>query len=201
MDLSKTGLIMVISGPSGAGKTTVITDVMKTIPGMKFSVSATTRPPRYHEADGISYYFISQTDFDELIEKDELLEWAEYAGNRYGTPIAPVLQSIKNGEVIVLDIDVQGALAVKQRCPDAIMVFISPSDPAESERRLRYRNTESEDKILARLEIARKESAYIGEYDYLVINDIFSEAVRCLSSIVIAEQCKIKKNISEATQC
>lgn len=189
--MNERGKLIVISGPSGAGKSTVISKVMQADPSIVFSVSATTRAPREGERDGVNYFFVTRKRFQSMVDNGELLEHAEYVGNCYGTPKAPVLDSIEKGKSVVFDIEVQGAAQIKARCPEAILIFIVPSDFAQIEKRLRGRRTDSEEKIQGRLEQARHECARAKNYDYVVINDDPDRAAEEIRSIVLAEKCRM----------
>ncbi|OMH39849.1 guanylate kinase [Desulfurobacterium indicum] len=187
------GLLIVISAPSGTGKTTLVNMLMKAFPKMEFSVSCTTRKPRPGEIDGKDYYFISFEEFEKKIENNELLEWAEVYGNFYGTPKDKVIEALNEGKDILLDIDTQGALQVKKNYPDAVLIFILPPSLKELERRLRNRGTEDEETIEKRLLIARRELSLATKYDYIIINDKIEEAFEKLKSIVTAERWRTKR--------
>ena len=194
------GLLIVISGPSGAGKSTVISRVLKSNPDIVFSVSATTRLPRDGEREGIDYYFTAFSQFMEMIARGELLEYAEYVGNYYGTPKARVFEDIENGKSVVLDIEVQGAMQVKEKYPQAVLIFLIPSSFSEIERRLRGRASDDEEKILLRIETAKKEYSLAQSYDYIVLNDGEDLAEHEILSIICAEKCKTvnrKKYLTE----
>lgn len=178
MNNSGCGRVYIISAPSGTGKSTVIKRLMELRKDLYFSVSATTRPPRNGEINGSSYLFLTHMEFEELIRQNELLEYAEYVGNYYGTPLKPVLDQIKRGYDIILDIDVVGCRQVKKAMPQAITIFIIPPSMEELEIRLRTRNTDSEEKILKRLERAKTELTEKDTYDYVVVNDAIDEAAR-----------------------
>ncbi|WP_457568455.1 guanylate kinase [Desulfurobacterium sp.] len=187
------GLLIVISAPSGTGKTTLVNMLMKSHPDMAFSVSCTTRKPRPGEINGKDYYFISLEEFEKKIEKNELLEWAEVYGNFYGTPKDRVIKALNEGKDILLDIDTQGALQVKKNYPDAVLIFILPPSLAELERRLKSRGTEDEETVEKRLLIARRELKFATRYDYIIINDKINEAYKKLESIVTAERWKTRR--------
>jgi guanylate kinase len=177
------GLLVVIAGPSGVGKGTVHTRVRQALPGSVLSVSATTRPARAHERDGVDYRFVDRTGFEAMVSGGELLEWAEYADHLYGTPRAAVEAAVADGHVVVLDIEVQGALQIRERDPAALFVFLSPPSFEELERRLRERATEGEEALNRRLEIARREVAARDRFDVVVVND---DLDRCVEEVVAA---------------
>ena len=180
----KRGKLLVISGPSGCGKSTVIGKMMAERENVEFSVSATTRPPRPGEREGVDYFFVSRERFEEMIRNNELLEHAEFVGNCYGTPKSQVCARLERGVSVILDIEVQGAAQVKQKLPEAVTVFLAPPGLDALERRLRGRGTESEATIRARLETARREMAAAPNYDYTVINDDPDRASRELGAIL-----------------
>ena len=180
------GVLLVVSGPSGVGKSTVIHKLMDMRGSMEFSVSATTRHPRPGEVDGREYYFVTREKFMDMVERGELLEHAEFVGNCYGTPRAPVEKKLAEGVTVVLDIEVQGAEQVKTLMPQALTVFLAPPSLEDLERRLRGRGTEKEETILSRLERARQELAMADRYDYTVVNDDPDRAARELGEILSA---------------
>jgi len=188
--MSDCGKLIVVSGPSGAGKSTVISRVMEADKSVVFSVSATTRKPREGEREGVDYYFTSFERFRQMIEDDELLEHAEYVDNCYGTPKAPVIANFEKGLSVLFDIEVQGAMQIKNRCPDAILIFVIPSDFSQIEKRLHARGTDSEEKIKQRIKTARFEYSMALNYDYIVINDDPDSAANEIKSIITAEKCK-----------
>ena len=190
MDMTQRGRIFVISGPSGAGKSTVIGHLMKTLEKPYFSVSATTRAPREGEVDGVDYHFLSREAFEGLIERGELLEHAEYVGNYYGTPVAPIEEKLAEGYDVLLDIETQGAEQVMANRPDAVTMFLFPPGFAVLEERLRKRGTDSEEKIQARLAQARVECKRAGLYHYIVINDLIENACAEALAIIKAEKCR-----------
>ena len=178
------GKLIVISAPSGTGKGTVINELLKRRNDFVFSVSATTRAPRQGEIDGKAYYFVSHDRFREMIANDEFLEYAEYVGEFYGTPAQRIKDCINEGKTIILDIEVQGAKQVMAKMPDAVTIFIVAPDMNELEKRLRGRGTDSEEKLLARLERARHEIEEKNLYDHIVVNDKASNAANEILKII-----------------
>ena len=164
------GRIIIVSGPSGVGKGTILRTVMQQHESLHYSVSATSRPMRPEDREGVSYYFVSRERFEEMIAAGELLEHACYAGNYYGTPLRPVEEALARGESVVLEIDVQGALQVMKSMPECVSVFILPPSFEELEHRLRGRGTETEEKVRERLETAKRELPYAPQYDYQIVN-------------------------------
>lgn len=189
------GKLIVISGPSGVGKSTVVKNVMSRCGNLQFSVSATTRPMRPGEVDGKNYFFVNKTQFQEMIDAQALLEYAEYVGNYYGTPEAPLNEALAQGRDILLDIEVQGALNVKRRRPDAVLIFMLAPSFQEIERRLTGRGDTAPDLIRNRLERARWEYTQAPQYDYLVVNDNVERAVAEIEAILLAEKCKTPNRI------
>lgn len=190
------GKLIVISGPSGAGKSTVVFKALEGRSDTCFSVSVTSRKPRPGEVDGKEYFFVDPNKFREMVANDEFLEHAEYVANYYGTPRAYVEQKLSEGMNVLLDIEVQGALQVHEKMPDAVKIFIIPPSMAELERRLRARGTESERKIEARLMRAKEEYAAADFYDYVIINDDADKAAKEFGAIITAEYCRydLRKN-------
>lgn len=186
------GQLIVLSGPSGAGKSTVIAELLGQRSGLHFSVSFTTRSPRVGEQDGVNYNFVSRAEFERMIANDELLEYAEYVNNYYGTSLKVIRDKLDSGIDVLLDIEVKGAAKVRMRCPDALLIFMIPPSFAELSRRLHARNTDNEDVIQGRLEKARQEYKEIPNYDYLVINDKVSNAVSEIESILTAAECRVE---------
>jgi guanylate kinase len=184
------GLLFVVSGPSGSGKDTVLEEVEKCLPNLWHCVTATTRARRDGEPEK-SYSFVSEATFRELVESNQLLEHAVVHGNYYGTPRQPVLDKLDEGRDVVLKIDVQGAASVKHAMPGAIMIFIAPPSLEVLEQRLRGRGTETEDVLQRRLADARHEISLAENYDYIVCNDLVSDAADRLKSIMTAEHCKV----------
>lgn len=188
------GLLLVLSAPSGCGKTTIVNRVMKTLPGLVFSISHTTRAPRPGEVDGVHYHFVDASLFAQIRDQQPpgFLEWAEVHGNLYGTSVSEVRRQQQAGCDVILDIDVQGAAQVR-RHGQAVTLFIAPPSVSELERRLRGRGTESAASLAVRLANARLEMDCIPEYDYLIINDQLDQAVEGLRSIIIAERSRQRR--------
>ena len=187
------GLLVVVSGPSGAGKGTICQALLEKTP-LAYSVSATTRKPRAGEVDGKSYYFLSVEAFEEMIEKDELLEWAKVYDNYYGTPLKKVEEKLAAGEDILLEIDTQGAMKVREKFPEGIYIFILPPSLAELERRIRGRDTETEDVLQKRLAAAIDEIEAGKCYKYVVTNDEVDGAVDSVCAILAAERRLVARN-------
>ena len=190
----KKGRLYVISGPSGTGKGTICTEILKDI-NNEFSVSMTTREAREGETHGKAYYFVSHEEFLDNIEKGNFLEYATVFDNYYGTPKDMVLKRLEKGRNIILDIDVQGGLNVKAAMPDAVLIFLLPPSLAALRERLEKRGTETPDKIEKRLSKAVNEIRFIGEYDYYVVNDIREEAVQEVRSIMTAESLRVPEKV------
>jgi guanylate kinase len=180
----KRGLLVVISGPSGVGKDTIIQRLLALDPNLTYSVSATTRAPRPGEVDGVHYRFVSRQKFDELVAKGHFLEHASYNGNLYGTPAGPVEEARAAGNDILLKIEVQGAQQVRKRVSDAIFIFIAPPNNDELARRQELRSSETHQEKTERLQIAEKEMAYARDYDYVVVNDDLERAVEEALAII-----------------
>ncbi len=170
--------LVVLSGPSGVGKSSVIREALKELPETWLSVSATTRAPRPGEVHGENYFYVSQDEFDRMIQDDELLEWAEFAGNRYGTPRSAVNEKLANNIPVLLEIEVQGARQVREAMPEAVLVFLEPPAWADLEARLSGRGTESATEIQVRLDAALKELESSGFFDHVVVNDDVVRAAR-----------------------
>ena len=187
------GELFVITGPSGVGKATVLSRLLKNIDNVYVSISATTRKPRQGEVNEKDYFFMEREEFEKLIKEGKFLEYAEYVGNYYGTPAGSLNEMLKNGKDVILEIEVQGALKVKEKCPDANMVFIIPPSFSALEFRLRSRGTESDDVIAKRLEKARSEYLMVDKYDYIVINDDIDKAADEIRAIIMSSRCKKDK--------
>lgn len=190
----KQGKILIVSGPSGVGKGTVLKALMAKYPNMHFSVSATTRTIRPGEVDGVHYRFMTKAQFEELIARDALLEYASYADNYYGTPAEPVQEGMDRGEIVILEIEVQGALQVMARRKDAISIFIAPPSYEELRNRLFNRGDTAPEVAEKRLKIAIEECSHAHEYKYTVVNDTVEEAVRQVEAILLAESCRSEYN-------
>lgn len=187
------GLLIVVSAPSGCGKGTILAEVLKDN-NFYYSVSATTRTPREGEVDGINYHFIDRAVFLELIEKKGMLEYAEYCGNFYGTPRKQAEEMLSLGKDVILEIEVQGAMKVRETCPDAVFVFILPPSVNELHRRLQKRGTETEETISKRVAEAESEIGLAHNYDYIMINGELDVAVSDLRAIIRAEKLTKKRN-------
>jgi guanylate kinase len=188
------GLLLVISAPSGGGKGTILKELFKRDPNLVMSVSATTRSPRPGEEHGTHYYFTDKPSFEKMIENGEMLEHAEYCGNYYGTPAAPVEQWREEGRDVVLEIEVQGGAQIREIVPDAVSIFILPPSMAVLEKRLRGRGTENEETIQKRLSTAREEIPCAKDYEYIVYNDALEDAVDEIQAIIRAEKLKFSRN-------
>ena len=195
MNDMKKGKTFIISGPSGVGKSTVLSALLEKRSNVYFSVSATTRDPRPGELDGIHYHFMDVDSFRKWIAMDQFLEYAEYVGNFYGTPKRFVDEAMEQGKDVILDIEVQGAIQVTSKRPDTVRIFIAPPSWSELERRLTERGTDSKDKIQKRLLRAKGEFQTAHTYDYFVINDTVENAVKELDAIMTAEHCKPKERM------
>lgn len=182
--------LFVISGSSGVGKGTVLRGFLEKNSNFMLSVSCTTRAPRPGEIDGINYFFLTKEEFKNCIENDKFLEWAEFAGNFYGTKQKFIRQCLDEGKDIILEIDTQGALQVKKRMPEAVLIFICPPSYEELEHRLRGRKTEDEATIQKRLEAVKMELERAEKFDYQVVNDNLNDAILKLEEIIIGEQAK-----------
>lgn len=188
--MNNRGILIVVSGPSGVGKGTVIGKLFEMDKNLYFSVSATTRKPRPGEEDGVSYHFVSKEEFEEDIDNGNMLEYAMYSGNYYGTPRSAVEKQLAQGKDVVLDIEINGARSVSRLMPEAVLVYIIPPDMAELRKRLVGRNTESEDMIKLRLETAYRELREAPElYDFFVVNDVVESAASKIENIIESKRC------------
>ncbi|MCI7767549.1 MAG: guanylate kinase [Oscillospiraceae bacterium] len=189
------GLLIVVSAPSGCGKGTVLAEVLKR-DNFYYSVSATTRPPRPEDVDGVTYHFLTREKFEELIASGGVLEYAEYCGNYYGTPKKAVEDKLSEGKDVILEIEVQGAMKIKELCPEAVFIFILPPSLETLRERLEKRGTETAEVINKRVAEAKGEIEKSYNYDYVIVNDDLSEAVSDFIKAVDAEKLTAKRNIS-----
>lgn len=190
----KRGLLIVVSGPSGAGKGTILAHTIESYPTLKYSVSVTTRKPRKGEKEGVNYYFRTVEEFEKMLAENEFLEHQKVYDNYYGTPVNKVKEQLDNGFDVVLEIDVKGALEVKNKYPDAVMIFISPAKRSTIEERLRGRSTESEEQLKIRTDSAIEEIKQAVFYDYIVVNEDVHHGAMDIIAIIEAEKCKVKNN-------
>jgi guanylate kinase len=191
MSVLQPGLLLVLSAPSGTGKTTMARRLVDNHPEARFSVSITTREPRGAERDGVDYHFVDALTFQQRIERGEFVEWAEVHGHFYGSPLAGVEEALRSGGISVFDVDVQGGRSIQRKYPEAVTVFFLPPSMGELERRLRERGTETEDSIRRRMLAARAELEQgVRAYDYIVVNDAVEQAYAELEAVVTAERCR-----------
>lgn len=190
--MDRKGILFVISGPSGVGKGTIKDAVLEKIKDIKLSISVTTRAPRQGELDGREYFFASEEKFQDLLEKDQFLEWANVYSHKYGTPREYVMENLQNGQDVLIEIDIQGALQVKSKMPDGVFIFIAPPNTKELQARLYGRGKDSQESINERLAACEKEMEHMKYYDYVVINDVVKKAADKIEAIVVAERCKVK---------
>jgi len=189
--MSRKGILFVISGPSGVGKGTIREALLKRINDVKLSISATTRKPRVGEVDGKDYYFMLLSDFRQLIENEQLLEWAKVYDNFYGTPRQFVEDNLKKGQDVLLEIDIQGALQIKEKMPAGVFIFIAPPSLEELKMRLAKRGTDSPESLQLRLASCQWEMEQLKHYDYIVINKDLDNAVNAVCAIITAERCRV----------
>ncbi|NMM65628.1 guanylate kinase [Clostridium sp. P21] len=200
--MKEKGLLVVISGPSGTGKGTICKALLEKN-DFWLSVSATTRNPRAGEVDGVNYYFLNKEEFKNKIDSKDFLEYAEVYGNYYGTPKSNVLAAIDNGKDVVLEIDIQGALRVKESYPEGVFIFILPPSMEELKKRIINRGSETNESLMTRFKAAYKEINYVSKYNYAVVNDTVKEAVKKIESIITAERCRVdrvKENILDSKE-
>ena len=188
------GLLVVLSGPSGSGKGTVLKQAMRSKPNIEVSVSVTTRAPREGEIDGVNYYFLAPEAFQTLRAEDGLLEWAEFCGNFYGTPRDKIEQRLNEGKDVVLEIEVQGAMKVRAAFPDAVLIFNLPPSLKELKERLTGRKTEPPEVVEKRMSTAVWELSQAENYDYVIVNDNVEDAANAFLSILSSEKCKTERN-------
>ncbi len=180
------GRLIVFTGPSGVGKGTLLQQLLRRHPDLHLSISATTRAPRQGETDGVHYYFLSRKQFEQWVEQGEFLEWAEFAGNCYGTPRRPLVEQVEQGRTAILEIELEGARQVRRTYPEARQIFVLPPSIEELERRIRDRGTDSEEAIGKRLTRAREEIAAAGEFDVQIVNDDLDQALMDLEAACFA---------------
>ena len=194
MKMTDRGILVILSGPSGSGKDTVLNKFLDGRNDAKVSVSMTTRAKREDEVDGVNYYFVSREYFEKKLSEDKMLEYAEYAGNLYGTPKAPVDEMLAEGKAVILKIEIQGADKIRKLYPDVVSIFLMPPSATVLENRLRGRNSEDEETINHRLVIAKEEMRRAADYDYVVINDTVENAAAGIETIINAERRKTFRN-------
>ncbi len=192
--MQKQGLLIVVSGPSGTGKGTVCKELLNNHKEISYSVSATTRAPREGEVNGVNYYFHDKKTFEDMIENGELLEWAQVYGNYYGTPLKPIREQLAAGKDILLEIDTQGAMNVKEKFPEGIYIYILPPSLKELERRIRGRGSETEESLAGRLGAAYAELEIGRQYSYVIVNEDVAEAAEDIAAILRSEHCSINRN-------
>jgi guanylate kinase len=196
MFMSERGILIVVSGFSGAGKGTIMKEIMRRYDNYALSISATTRKPRPGEEDGREYFFKTVEEFEKMIAKDELIEYARYVDNYYGTPRAYVEEQLEAGKDVILEIEIQGALKVKEKFPQTLLLFVTPPTAGELRERLRGRGTETEDVIDFRMKRAKEESLGMDRYDYLLINDMVDECVEEMHQIIRGEHRRSYRNMA-----
>lgn len=194
--MNRTGVLIVISGFSGAGKGTLMKKLMECYSNYALSISMTTRAPRPGEENGVHYFFVDKETFEKTIAEDGLIEYANYCGNYYGTPRAYVENCLSEGKDVILEIEIQGACKIREKYPDAVLVFVTPPDGAELERRLSGRGTETDEVIRTRLQRAIEEAEGIENYDYIVVNDELDRCMEDIHAIVRAAGCRMKESVS-----
>jgi guanylate kinase len=194
------GILIVLSGPSGVGKGTVCAALRKSSPDLVYSVSATTRDPRQGEIEGVNYFFKTRDQFQHMIDNDEVLEWAQYVDNFYGTPKRFVEDTLRSGKDVILEIEVQGALKVKQKFPEGVFIFLLPPSLNELQNRIVTRGTESDESIRSRMTVAVDEIRLMDHYDYAIVNDRVETACSKIQSILIAEHCKRERMYPKIVQ-
>lgn len=195
--MNKEGLLIVVSGPSGAGKGTICKEVLSRRDDIFVSISATTREPRAGEVDGVNYFFTEREKFEQMIEEEAFIEYAEVYKNLYGTPKDYVLDKLKQGENCLLEIDIQGALQVKKRYPEGVYIFILPPSMNELRNRIIGRGSETPESLERRFSSAYDEIEFVNQYDYYIINDEVKKAADTMESIIDAERCKVIEDIEE----
>ncbi len=192
--MNRKGVLIILSGFAGSGKGTIIRELLSRYDNYALSVSATTRAPREGEVEGVHYFFKTEEQFKEMIAKGELLEYANYVGNYYGTPRAYVKERLGEGKNVILEIETEGALSIKREYPDAVLIFVMPPSVEEIYNRLKGRGTETEEVIIKRMKKAGVEISVVDRYDYLMINDVLSESVEMFNAIVTSQQMSVSRN-------
>ncbi|MBC7765196.1 MAG: guanylate kinase [Hyphomonadaceae bacterium] len=192
--MKRRGVLLIVSGPSGAGKGTLVRAYVDSREDVYLSVSATTRSPRAGEVDGTSYHFTSYEQFMDMVNEGQLLEWAEYCGNCYGTPKAAIEQMLAEGKDVILEIDVQGAMKIRSKMPEGVFIFVLPPSMEVLKQRLIGRESESNTSVIARLKRAQTEFLLIDKYNYVLVNDTIEQAISDLDGILRAEKCRIERN-------
>ncbi|MEA1962528.1 MAG: guanylate kinase [Bacillota bacterium] len=190
--MDRRGILFVISGPSGVGKGTIREELLKNVNNLNLSVSATTRSPREGEVDGRDYYYVSKDKFQQMADEQQFLEYAHVYNNMYGTPRPYVVEKLEQGQDVLLEIDIQGAMQIKKTMPDAVYIFIKPPSIDELVSRLCGRGKDTQESIERRLVACQSELLQVVYYDYVVVNDDLNDAVRDVQSIIQAERCRIK---------
>lgn len=193
--LKRPGILFCLSGPSGVGKDTLIHELQKTFPELRHSISMTTRPPRSHEVEGVHYYFTKRENFEKLVAQNEIIEYDEFCGHYYGTPLKPLVQAVEAGIDVCFDITVKGSLRLKQLYPEAVLIFIMPPSRQTLLERLQKRRTEALEVIQKRLAKADHEFSEAKNFDYLIINDTINDAVSRLEAIVTAERLRTNRQM------
>lgn len=193
MQKKNRGVLIVISGPSGAGKGTICKELLKNNDNLYLSVSATTRNPREGEIDGVNYYFLTRENFLKRVEENDFLEYAEVYGNCYGTPKSNVEKMLEEGKDVILEIDIQGALKVKENFSEGVFIFVLPPSMEELKQRIIKRGSETEESLMRRFKSAYKEINYVSKYNYAVVNDTLEVAVSKVEGIIAAEKCRVDR--------
>lgn len=192
--MARHGILIVLSGPSGTGKGTICKELLASYGNLHYSISATTRPPRPGEVNGVNYWFVAPDEFRTMVAQDELLEWAEVYGNYYGTPRRWVTDMLQSGQDVVLEIDTQGAMQIKQKFPEGVFIFIVPPSIRELEDRIVKRGSDSPAVIAKRLGCVQEELGFAPQYDYAVVNDEVPAATAKIAAIILAEKCRMERN-------
>lgn len=193
--MANKGILIVLSGPSGAGKGTICQELLRSYPELNYSISATTRSARVGEQNGVNYWFVSRVEFQNMIDNDQLLEWAEVYGNFYGTPCQHITELLNGGKDVVLEIDAQGATQIKKKFPEGVCIYIAPPSLDELANRIYKRGTDSLETIKKRLNCANDELACVHHYNYVVVNDEVKIATDKVAAIITAEKCQVARNI------